>query len=94
MKQQIINKLKSYSFWMSLSGALTLVVQAIARACGCSFDEVVIDDIITSIAGVLVVFGVISTPTPGGSVKVDSILGEDTEEKSTEEKTDSDKEQD
>ena len=75
---------------MSLSGAITLVVQAIARACGHSFNEAVIDDIITSVAGVLVVFGVISTPTPDGSVKIDSVSEEDSKE---EQKKDSEDEE-
>ncbi len=77
MKQQISNKLKSYSFWISVGGAIGLVIQSFARAYGFAFDEAIINDIVTSICGLLVVFGVISAPTIPSDVRVDSIIGKE-----------------
>lgn len=56
-------RLKTYSFWVSLSGAIVVLVQAIGRAVGFIANADIINNIIMSIAGVLVVFGVVSAPT-------------------------------
>ena len=74
MKKNIINKFKTYSFWISVGGVVGLVIQSFARAYGFAFDELVVNDIITSICGVLVVSGVISAPNGKGNAKIDSLL--------------------
>jgi len=74
MKKNITNKFKTYSFWISVGGAIGLVIQSFARAYGFAFDELVLNDIITSMFGVLVVFGVISAPNGTGNAKIDFLL--------------------
>lgn len=94
MKQQTTNKLKSYSFWVSLSGALIIVAQSIGKAFGFEFDEAVVNNIITSICGALVVLGVISSPTiPKISLGTEDIerilnLSADEKKEETEERED------
>ena len=56
------NKIKNYSFWVSLSGAIVVLVEAIGRAVGFIPNGEIINDIIMAIAGVLVVFGVVTMP--------------------------------
>lgn len=56
------NMFKSYSFWTALSGAIVLLVESIGRAVGFIPNGDIINDIIMAIAGVLVVFGVVSAP--------------------------------
>ncbi len=59
------NKVKNYGFWMSLTGAVILMLQTIGNYCGFSINSVAIESIITSICGVLVVLGIISNPEKG-----------------------------
>lgn len=56
------NKIKNYSFWVSLSGAIVVLVEAIGRSVGFIPNGELINDIIMGIAGVLVVFGVVTMP--------------------------------
>ncbi len=57
------NRIKTYSFWVSLSGAVVVLIQAIGRAAGFIPNADIINNIIMSIAGILVVFGIVSSPT-------------------------------
>ena len=54
--------IKSYGFWTALAGAIVVLVNAIGRAFGFFVEEEVISNIIMAIAGVLVVFGVVTMP--------------------------------
>jgi uncharacterized membrane protein len=57
------NRIKTYSFWLSLSGAVVVLAQAIGRVAGFIPNADLIHNIIMGVAGVLVVFGVVSSPT-------------------------------
>ena len=54
--------IKSYGFWTALAGAIVVLVNAIGRAFGFFVEEEIISNIIMAIAGVLVVFGVVTMP--------------------------------
>ena len=54
--------IKTYGFWTALAGAVVVLVNAIGRACGFFVQEELISDIILAVAGVLVVFGIVSLP--------------------------------
>lgn len=56
-------RIKTYSFWVSLSGAIIVLIQAIGRAFGFIPNADIIHNIVMGIAGVLVVFGIVSSPT-------------------------------
>ncbi len=56
------NLIKSYSFWTALAGAVVVLVNAIGRACGFFVDGEIISNIIMAVAGLLVVFGVVTMP--------------------------------
>lgn len=53
---------KSYGFWTALAGAVVVLVNALGRCFGFSVEERLITDVIMGIAGLLVVFGVVSMP--------------------------------
>lgn len=72
------NKFKSYGFWVSLSSAVVVLMDAIGRACGFIPDGELINNIIMSIAGLLVVLGVVAMPN--GENKTDSSLENETKE--------------
>ena len=56
------NKMKSYSFWTALSGAVVVLLQALGKCFGFSIDSDIVTGIIMAVAGILVVFGVVSMP--------------------------------
>ena len=56
------NKIKSYSFWSALSGAVVVLLQALGKCFGFSIDSDIVTGIIMAVAGILVVFGVVSMP--------------------------------
>ncbi len=59
------NKLKSYSFWISLISALLIVVRIIGEHFNWFINESFIMDIVTAVCGVLVLLGILSTPSSG-----------------------------
>lgn len=56
------DRIKSYGFWTALSGAVVILAQSIAKCFGLEIEEELISNIIMSICGVLVVFGVVTMP--------------------------------
>ena len=56
------DRIKSYGFWTALSGAVVILAQSIAKCFGVEIEEELISNIIMSICGVLVVFGVVTMP--------------------------------
>lgn len=66
------DKIKCYSFWTALSGAVVVLLQAIGDCFGFSIQSELVSGIIMAIAGVLVVFGVVSMPNKDGSTDKES----------------------
>lgn len=58
--KNFFNKMKTYSFWVSFSGALIILVNALGRAFGFKVENQIIEDCIMSIAGILVVLGIVT----------------------------------
>ena len=56
------NLISSYGFWTGLSAAVIMFAGSIAKAFGFSINNQVIEDIIMSVCGILVVFGIVSIP--------------------------------
>ena len=56
------DRIKSYSFWTALSAGVVVFAQAIAKCFGLQIQEELISDIIMSICGLLIVFGVVTMP--------------------------------
>ena len=54
--------IKKYSFWTGLSGAVVIFANALAKCFGFEIDNVIIEDIIMSICGVLVAMGIVCAP--------------------------------
>lgn len=75
------NKFKNYSFWVALSGAVIIFVEAIGKLCGFTTDSDVINNVIMGFAGVLVVLGVVTSPT-------ENITNEETKEETKDDEKD------
>lgn len=58
--KNFFKKIKSYGFWVGLSSALVLLVNALGKAFGFEIENKIIEDVVMSVAGVLVVFGIVS----------------------------------
>lgn len=56
-------RIKSYSFWTALSGAVVLLLNSLGECFGFAIDNDLVSSLIMSIAGILVVFGVVTMPT-------------------------------
>ena len=65
-----MNKFKTTGFWITLSGAVMLVVQTILGAFGITFNSEIVSNVVSAICGVLVMVGVL-IPTKLDSLKVD-----------------------
>ena len=63
--------ISNYGFWTGLSAAVIMLATSISKACGITIDNKVIEDIIMSVCGVLVVFGIVSIP-PTKKTQTDS----------------------
>ncbi len=62
MSEKLKNRLKNYSFWVSLASAILLLVQAIGKPLGLVINEEIYMSIVNSVLGVFVVLGIISHP--------------------------------
>ena len=78
------DKIKSYSFWTALSGAVVVLLQALGDCFGFSIQSELVSGIIMAIAWVLVVFGVVSMPKNSTDNKTDEKTTDETESKEDE----------
>lgn len=60
--KNVNSKFKSYSFWMSLLGAICIIIQTVLAEFNIAFTEESINSVITGICSVLVVLGVCTAP--------------------------------
>ncbi len=58
------NRFKNYGFWVSLSAALIVLLNAFGNAFGFKIENQIVEDIVLSVAGLLVVFGVVTMNKP------------------------------
>ena len=57
------DKVKSYSFWISLGSAIILILNLIGNKFGFNIDSGFASDLLTSLCSILVLLGIIVTPT-------------------------------
>ena len=57
-------KIKSYSFWVSLASAIILILKVIGAKFGFDIDESLASSLVTSLCSILVLLGIIVTPAP------------------------------
>lgn len=77
-----MKKIRSYGFWVALSGAVVMLVNALGKIFGFAVKDELVSGLIMAIAGVLVVFGVVVMP------KNDKKEDEDKKEEQTDDKQD------
>lgn len=57
-----MNRFKDYRFWTALAGAVVILLNALGECFGFSVDNDLVSGLIMAVAGILVVFGVVSKP--------------------------------
>ncbi len=57
--KKFFKRFSKYSFWVSLSGAIVILLNAFGKAFGFSIDNKLVEDCIMAVAGVLVVLGLV-----------------------------------
>ncbi len=80
-------KIKSYSFWVSLTSALVLILKVIGSKFGFNIDATLASDIITSLCSILVITGIIVTPTSKSVKDLEFINNSNKPQETTEIKT-------
>lgn len=55
-------KIKSYSFWVSLASAVILILKVLGSRFGFTVDETMISDLFTALCSILVILGIIVIP--------------------------------
>lgn len=87
--KKLFERMKSYSFWVSFSGALIIFINCLGRIFNFQIENEIVEDVIMSIAGLLVVLGFV-TKESNDSEEPDEEQGED-EDKVEEEPSDDEK---
>ena len=69
---------KSYGFWTALAGGVVMLLNSLGKCFGFAVEEEIVTDVIMAVAGLLVVFGIVSMPKKDKTT--DDILQTKTEE--------------
>lgn len=67
-------KVKTYSFWISLVSAILIIVRVVCERFNLILNESFIMDIVTGICGVLVLLGILTSPTKGKDEMDENII--------------------
>ena len=84
-------RLKSYKFWVALSGAVVIFVKALGQAFGFEISADVVDGVIMGFCGILVAMGLVEKPaqTTAKNDDPDTCGKDEIQEKTKVEKTQS-----
>jgi len=55
-----MSRFKTYAFWVALSSAIVILIQNLGKLLGFEIESGIIENVIMSICGVLVVLGIVS----------------------------------
>lgn len=64
-----MKKIKTYAFWVALSGSIVILVESVANLFGFSIDSSTIENVIMAICGVLVVLGIVTKDSKSSKQK-------------------------
>lgn len=68
------DRAKTYSFWVSLTSAIILILKVIGSKFGFEVDAVFVSDLVTSMCSVLVLLGIIVSPTSKQNLTQNEVL--------------------
>ncbi len=67
-----MKKIKTYAFWVALSGSIVILVESVAKLFGFSIDSSTIENVIMAICGVLVVLGIVTKDSKSSKQSMDN----------------------
>ena len=77
--KKLFERMKSYSFWVSFSGALIIFINCLGRIFNFQIENEIVEDGIMSIAGLLVVLGFVTKETKDNKDNLEDIEEESSE---------------
>ena len=77
--KKLFERMKSYSFWVSFSGALIIFINCLGRIFNFQIENEIVEDVIMSIAGLLVVLGFVTKETKDNKDNLEDIEEESSE---------------
>ena len=77
--KKLFERMKSYSFWVSFPGALIIFINCLGRIFNFQIENEIVEDVIMSIAGLLVVLGFVTKETKDNEDKPENIEEESSE---------------
>ena len=77
--KKLFERMKSYSFWVSFSGALIIFINCLGRIFNFQIENEIVEDVIMSIAGLLVVLGFVTKETKANKDNLEDIEEESSE---------------
>lgn len=86
--KNFFDKIKSYSFWVSFSAALIMLLNALGNAFGFEIENKVVEDVVMSIAGILAVLGIVTMNDKKANTEQDLEENETAENENSEENSD------
>ena len=83
------DKIKSYSFWVSLTSAIILIMKILGSRFGFTVDETMVSDLFTAMCSILVLLGIIVPPTNANNITntIENNLSENNIQQCNDEKT-------
>ena len=75
------DKIKSYSFWVSLASAIILILKILGNRFGFSVDETMVSDLFTALCSILVLLGIIVPPQNISNLTTNTHLNKSNDDK-------------
>lgn len=75
------DKIKSYSFWVSLASAIILILKILGNRFGFSVDETMVSDLFTALCSILVLLGIIVPPQNTSNLTTNANLNKSNDDK-------------
>ena len=85
-----MKKFRNYSFWVSLTSAVLILIQSISKIFGFEVENDLIENLIMSICGVLVVFGIVVAPNKTENTQNEQVIDENYDSETTDEESKTD----
>lgn len=83
--KKLFEKMKTYSFWVSFSGALIIFLNCLGNAFDFKIENEIVENCIMAFAGLLVVLGIVTKDDKKSNDKSESGNAEENEQQGTKE---------
>lgn len=78
--KKILSKFKKYSFWVAFTGVVVIFIKNIAQIFGLVIDTGIIENVIMSLCGVLIVLGLVIKDDNESEIVEENVIEENAQE--------------